>query len=368
MPASTLLPSHVTLGILGGGQLGRMSAMAAARLGIEVIIFCPEKDCPASYVAKETITAEYEDEAALRDFLAKTDVISYEFENIPVQTIEYLESLKSGSVLPERTLLDASQDRIKEKSFLNDLDIETVRWKEVSSLNDIKKTCAEWNSERFVIKTTRFGYDGKGQIKGEVGSVFENKELTSFMQNTNDQALIMEDFSEFYYEISVIVARDKFGKTEFYGPMLNEHKNHILHKTMVPCGSSDRVVEQSHNIAARIANAVNLVGVLTVEYFVCNNDTVLVNEIAPRTHNSGHWSIDACAVSQFENHIRCVCGLNVGAPGRHSNVEMLNLIGNDIKEIDEYLTRDKACVHLYGKKDIKEGRKMGHITTLTEKG
>lgn len=365
MPASTLLPSHVTLGILGGGQLGRMSAMAAARLGIKVIIFCPEKDCPASYVAKETITADYENEAALRDFSAKTDVISYEFENIPVQTIEYLESLKSGSVLPERTLLDVSQDRIKEKSFLNNLDIETVRWKEISSLKDIEKTCTEWASRRFVIKTTRFGYDGKGQIKGEVGSVFENKELDSFMQNTNDQALIMEDFSEFDYEISVIVARDKFGKTEFYGPMLNEHKNHILHKTRVPCGSPDNVIEKSHDIAGRIANAVNLVGVLTVEYFVCNNDTVLVNEIAPRTHNSGHWSIDACAVSQFENHIRCVCGLNVGAPGRHSNALMLNLIGNDI---NEYLTCDKACVHLYGKNDIKEGRKMGHITTLTEKG
>ncbi len=367
MSPSTLLPSHVTLGILGGGQLGRMSAMAAARLGIKVIIFCPEKDCPASYVAKETITADYEDEAALRDFSAKTDVISYEFENIPVKTIEYLESLKPGSVLPERTLLDVSQDRIKEKNFLNDHGIKTVRWKEVSTLKDIEKTCTEWASKRFVIKTTRFGYDGKGQIKGESGNALKNQDLADFMQSAKEQALILEDFSAFDYEISVIIARDKYGETEFYGPMLNEHKNHILHKTTVPCGSSETVIQKSRDIAERIANAVNLVGVLTVEYFVCNSDTVLVNEIAPRTHNSGHWSIDACAVSQFENHVRCVCGLNAGAPGRHSDVEMLNLIGNDIKEIDSYLTQESACIHLYGKKDIKTGRKMGHITKLITK-
>lgn len=365
MSPSTLLPSHVTLGILGGGQLGRMSAMAAARLGIKVIIFCPEENCPASHVVKETITANYEDEAALRDFSARTDVISYEFENIPVKTIEYLESLKPGSVLPERTLLDVSQDRIKEKSFLNDLGIETVRWKEISTLEDVKDTCTEWGTKRFVIKTARFGYDGKGQIKGESENVLENQDLANFIQKAKDQALIMEDFSAFDYEISVIVARDKYGKTEFYGPMLNEHKNHILHKTTVPCGSSAHIVEQSQNIAKRIANAVNLVGVLTVEYFVCNFDTVLVNEIAPRTHNSGHWSIDACAVSQFENHVRCVCGLNVGASERHSNAEMLNLIGNDIKEIDSYLTQEGACIHLYGKEGVKKGRKMGHITMLS---
>ncbi|MCK5384474.1 MAG: 5-(carboxyamino)imidazole ribonucleotide synthase [Alphaproteobacteria bacterium] len=367
MSPSSLLPSHITLGILGGGQLGRMSAVAAVRLGIGVVIFCPEKDCPASYAAKETIAADYNDESALRDFSAKTDVISYEFENIPVETIEYLEFLKPGSVLPERSLLDVSQDRIKEKSFLNEHDIETVRWKTVSSLEDVEATCKEWGSKHFVIKTTRFGYDGKGQIKGECSDILDNRELIAFMENAKDQALIMEEFSAFDYEVSVIVARDKFGKTEFYGPMLNEHKNHILHTTTVPCGSSTGVIAQSRDIAERIANAVNLVGVLTIEFFVCNSDTLLVNEIAPRTHNSGHWSIDACAVSQFENHIRCVCGLNVGAPRRHSDAVMLNLIGNDIREIDDYLTRESACIHLYGKKDIKEGRKMGHITTLRNK-
>ena len=222
---------------------------------------------------------------------------------------------------------------------MNDLDIETVRWRSVSSLEEVEAVCNEWGAEHFVIKTTRFGYDGKGQIKGEHESILNNSELAAFMGATQGQALIMEEFSAFDYEVSVIVARDKFGKTEFYGPMLNEHKSHILHTTTVPCGSSAAVMAQGRDIAERIANAVNLVGVLTVEFFVCNSDTLLVNEIAPRTHNSGHWSIDACTVSQFENHVRCVCGLNVGAAARHSNAIMLNLIGDDIKEIDHYLTR-----------------------------
>lgn len=365
----TLLPSYVTLGILGSGQLGRMSAMAASRLGIDVIIFGPDQDSPASAVAKETIVASYTDKEALRLFSSKVDAISYEFENIPLETIEYLESLKPGSVLPERKLLDVSQDRIKEKSFVNSLGIDTVRWKEVSSLEDIKQTCAQWACERFVLKTTRFGYDGKGQIKAECEGIENNRELSDFLSATKEkhQSLIMEEFSPFEYEVSVIVARDKHGKTEFYGPMLNEHKNHILHKTTVPCSSSSAVIAQSRTIGEKIANAVNLVGVLTIEFFVCNSDTILVNEIAPRTHNSGHWSIDACAVSQFENHVRCVCGLNAGAPGRHSNATMLNLIGNDIKEIDRYLTQESACIHLYGKKEIRDGRKMGHITILSSK-
>ncbi|MCK5374939.1 MAG: ATP-grasp domain-containing protein, partial [Alphaproteobacteria bacterium] len=273
--SETLLPSHITLGILGGGQLGRMSAMAAARLGIGVIIFCPEKDCPASYVAKETIIARYDDKKALREFSDKTDIISYEFENIPVETIDYLNFLKPELVLPERKLLDVSQDRIKEKSFVNSLGIETVRWKAVNSIEDIQNTCNEWNSEHFVIKTARFGYDGKGQIKGDYTNLLNNSDLIAFVNEAEEQSLIMEEFSSFNYEVSVIVARDKYGKTEFYGPMFNEHKNHILHKTTTPCGSSVHVVVQSQKIARTIADAVNLVGVLTIEFFVCNSDTLL---------------------------------------------------------------------------------------------
>lgn len=343
-----------------------MSALAAARLGIRVVIFCPEENCPASYVAAKTITASYDDKEALLEFSKETTIISYEFENIPLKTIDYLEKLNPNSILPERCLLDVSQDRLKEKSFLNGLDINTVRWAAVSSLEDIDTVCQLWGSNRFIIKTTRFGYDGKGQIKGSYATLHSDPELSTFLQSAKekDQPFIIEEFSSFNYEVSVIVARDKFGKSSFYGPMRNEHKNHILHKTHLPCGSSENVISQSHEIAERIADSVNLMGVLTVEFFVCDNDKLLVNEIAPRTHNSGHWSIDACAVSQFENHVRCVCGLPVGSAARHSDCVMLNLIGNDIYEIDQHLTDKNSCIHLYGKADVREGRKMGHITFL----
>ena len=363
----TLGNADITLGILGGGQLGRMSAIAAARLGISVIIYAPEENCPASYVAKETITADYNDKNALKEFSEKTDIISYEFENIPVKTIDCLGLLKQDSVLPKKTLLDVSQDRIKEKTFLNELDIETARWAAVLDINDVQSVCDLWKSEHFILKTTRFGYDGKGQIKCQSDKVSDNAEIHSFLTTGTSSDIIMEDFITFTDEISVIAARDKEGKTAFYGPMLNEHKNHILHKTTVPSGVSETIKNKAYEVAEKIANAIDLVGVLTVEFFVCDDERLLVNEIAPRTHNSGHWTIDACAVSQFENHIRTVCGLPVGSTERHSDAVMLNLIGDDVKTIDKYMQDNNACIHLYGKKEIKNGRKMGHVTFLTPK-
>ncbi|MGH1375914.1 MAG: 5-(carboxyamino)imidazole ribonucleotide synthase [Alphaproteobacteria bacterium] len=354
----------VVLGILGGGQLGRMSAMAAARLGISVIIYCPEENSPASQVALHTITAAYDDKSALQIFSDKCDFISYEFENIPVETIDYLEQLKPDTLYPKRGLLDVSQDRIKEKKFLNDNDIETTRWAEISSLDDIIRITQDWNCDGFILKTARFGYDGKGQIKCDTKSLENNSALSSFLNDTKGQALIMEDLVDFECEVSVVIARDKHEKTMSYGPMLNEHKNHILHTTTVPCGISKELEEQTLNIAQSVSNCVALRGVLTVEYFICTDGRVLVNEIAPRTHNSGHWSIDACSVSQFENHIRTVCALPVGSSDNHSNAVMLNLIGDDIRLIQEHYDTVSACVHDYGKNEVREGRKMGHITFL----
>lgn len=355
------LTHGLTLGILGGGQLGRMSAMAAARLGICVVIFCPEENTPASHVASETIIAPYDDKDALKIFSEKTDVISYEFENIPVETIEYIETLKNNSVFPDKALLNVSQDRIKEKTFINTSKIETTRWKSVSDINDIQNTLKEWNTSTFILKTTRDGYDGKGQGK------FDTKDIDTifaFLNETQEHALIMEELVDFTCEISIIIARDKSGKTSVYGPMLNEHKNHILHTTTVPTGVTKNVEDKAIKIANTIATSVNLIGVLTVELFVCPDERILVNEIAPRTHNSGHWSIDACAVSQFENHVRSVCGLPVGSSKRHSDAKMLNLIGNDINNIDQYMTTPHTCVHLYGKKEARTGRKMGHINFI----
>ncbi|PCJ99864.1 MAG: 5-(carboxyamino)imidazole ribonucleotide synthase [Zetaproteobacteria bacterium] len=356
-----------TLGILGGGQLGRMSAMAAARLGISVIIFCPEQDTPASHVASSTIVASYDDKIALKEFSDRTDAISYEFENIPVETVEYLETLKQNNVFPDRNLLNVSQDRVKEKEFINASGIETARWKAISNTNDIKDTLAEWNAHAFILKTTRFGYDGKGQGKFDTLEAGQDDKLSNFLTNTQNQRLIMEELVDFTCEISIIIARDKTSKTAIYGPMLNEHKNHILHTTTMPANLNEEIEKQAIQIADTIATTLNLTGVLTVELFVCPDNRILVNEIAPRTHNSGHWSIDACAVSQFENHVRSVCGLPIGLPERHSDARMLNLIGDDINSIDEHLIAPHSCVHLYGKKEARSGRKMGHITFLRPK-
>lgn len=361
------LQSGIKLGILGGGQLGRMSAMAAARLGIDVVIFCPEKDAPASAVASETIHAAYDDKIALSLFSEKVDVISYEFENIPVETVDYITSLGKCKVLPDRKLLDVSQDRLKEKSFLNRIGVETARWKEISSISDIQKTLKLWNTTGFIIKTARFGYDGKGQIKTLAEDVENNEKLKKFILDHIGSKLIMEDLVDFSHEVSVIVSRDFSGKTVCYDVMLNEHRNHILYKTIVPANVSKDVSERTLEIARQVADAIGLIGVLTVEMFVMSDGRVLANEIAPRTHNSGHWSIDACAVSQFEQHVRTVCGLPAGSTERHSHAEMINLIGDEIDTIAPYLTQKNACLHLYGKRESRTGRKMGHVTILKPK-
>ena len=356
-----------TLGILGGGQLGRMSAMAAAQLGIKTVIFCPEADSPASHVAYKTIHAPYDDKDALKVFAEEADVISYEFENIPVETVDYLNSIKPDSVFPKKNLLEVSQDRIKEKSFLNGIGIETARWSEITNLSDIQKVLESWRSQSFVLKTARFGYDGKGQIFGSDQDLEDGGKIHDFLEKTKGQSIIMEDCVNFVDEVSVIVARDKFAKMALYGPMLNEHHNHILHKTSVPAPHNKEINVRALQLAKNLAESVGLVGVLTLEFFVTRNGRLLANEIAPRTHNSGHWTIDGCAVSQFEQHVRTVCGLPVGNPVRHSDAMMLNLIGDQVDDIEEYFHQKNACVHLYGKQDVRDGRKMGHVTILEEK-
>lgn len=349
-----------TLGILGGGQLGRMSAMAAARLGIKVHIFCPEQNAPASDVAAKTFVADYGNRMALRSFAKSVDAITYEFENIPVETIRYLQKFKP--VLPDDRLLEIAQHRLSEKQFLNDIGIPTARWQAAYSPDDISNTMLEWKAKSIIVKTTRFGYDGKGQAK-----VNKNTDLKKLWAAFKQPELIIEEIVDFACEISVIVARDKLGQTACYVPVLNEHENHILSKTTAPAALPKRTLDKACDITRRLAESVDLVGVLTLEMFVTHNNQLLANEIAPRTHNSGHWTIDACSVSQFEQHVRTVCGLPVGSPERHSNAVMLNLIGDDVKKIKKYWEAEDAAIHLYGKHDVRAGRKMGHITLLQKK-
>ncbi len=349
-----------TLGILGGGQLGRMSAMAAARIGIKTHIYCPEENSPASHVAARTFVGAYDDKKKLKAFAASVDVISYEFENIPVETVRFLQQFKP--VLPDDRLLEIAQDRGVEKKFLNDIGIPTARWALAQNAKEIAEKAQTVPGERHILKTTRFGYDGKGQTWYAPGDDVDKK-----WKLLNSPEIIIEEVIDFSCEISLIIARDKLGQTVHYGPCLNEHKDHILSKTTVPAPIPDGLAQEAIKMVQLLADAVDLVGVLALEMFVTQDGRILANEIAPRTHNSGHWTIDACAVSQFENHVRTVCGLPVGHPGRHSDCVMRNLIGDDVREAKKFMELESTCVHLYGKDDIKQGRKMGHMTALKKR-
>jgi 5-(carboxyamino)imidazole ribonucleotide synthase len=345
------------LGILGGGQLGRMSALAAAELGIKTVIYCPESDAPASQIAAMTINAAYDDKTALENFANEVDVITYEFENVPCETVRYLRKFKP--VYPDDRLLEVSQDRVREKSFLNSINIPTARWIAVESVAQVENTLKDWGATEAIFKTTRFGYDGKGQTRFAA-----NANIEESIRSFKNQPLIMEEIVPFACEISVIIARDLKKQVALYGPVINEHKNHILHKTTVPAPIRQSLAQEAQDLTQRLADAVDLTGVLALEMFVTRDDRILANEIAPRTHNSGHWTIDACAVSQFANHVRTVCGLDVGEPNRHADAVMLNLIGNDVKNLGQYENAPDTFLHLYGKAEARPGRKMGHVTFL----
>ncbi len=345
------------LGILGGGQLGRMSALAAARLGISTHIYCPEENCPASLVTNRFTKAAYEDQKALKAFADSVDVISYEFENIPLETIVFLQKYKP--VYPDDKLLAVSQNRLIEKKFLNDIGIPTAPWAPARQASDIDEVMKRWGADKCIIKTARFGYDGKGQIKHDISS----NSAESWKVLATKEAVI-EGIIDFAYEVSAIIARDRFGKSAVFPISLNNHKNHILSESIVPAPVPEALAAQATQMVETIADKIGLVGVLALELFVTKDGKVLANEIAPRTHNSGHWTMDAANVSQFEQHVRAVCGLPVLKPVQHSGVTMINLIGDDVDDLPRYYAMDNACVHLYGKTEARPGRKMGHVNLL----
>lgn len=352
-----------TLGILGGGQLGRMSALAAARLGIRTHIYCPEENCPASQVTNIFTCADYEDQSALKAFADAVDVISYEFENIPLETIELLEKIKP--VRPDRRVLEVSQNRLKEKHFLNKNGIQTARWQAAYSASDIDRFMDLQKLSKCIVKTTRYGYDGKGQIKQ-----YDKASSLKSWSKLNTEEAVCEEIVDFAYEASVIVARDIYGKTICFPIARNEHANHILCKTVAPIKQTVDEVDISGvsaaaiEMATKLAKGLDLVGLIALELFVLPDGRLYANEIAPRTHNSGHWTMDGCNVSQFEQHVRAVCGLPILEPVAHSRVEMINLIGSDVEKLPAYYEMNNACVHLYGKMEAREGRKMGHVNLL----
>ena len=350
------LPPNSTIGIFGGGQLGRMTAMAAARLGYKCHIYAPEADIPAAQVSAATTRAPYDDATALEDFAHAVDVVTLEFENIPVEAVRRVAAITA--VHPGAGVLEVCQDRIVEKSFLNGIGVGTAPWAAVRDLESLHAAEATIGRPA-VLKSARFGYDGKGQA-----SLREGDDAATVLAAVGADSCILEGFVDFALEVSVMVARGQDGGIATWPAVENRHVNHILDTTIAPAGVSAKVAAEADEIARRIAGEIGLVGVMGVEMFVTRDGDVLVNEIAPRPHNSGHWTIDACTTSQFEQLARIVCGLPLGSTERHSDAVMKNLIGDEIDTWPEILAEPGASLHLYGKAETRPGRKMGHVTRL----
>lgn len=348
-----------TIGFIGGGQLARMMAITAARLGFHTIVLEPTPNCPASQTANRQIVANYDDKEALDELAKSSNVITYEFENVPAAALDRL--AKKALVLPRPDALEVSQDRFTEKKFLNESKIKTAPWYLVDNRQMLIAGLANVGGKG-ILKSRRFGYDGKGQVR-----------LDNPTEDAIDQALadlgnapaILEGFVPFTKEISVIAARDYSGHVVFYDCPENVHRNGILRTSTVPAAISEATSHAAKEATETILHELDYIGVIGVEFFVLEDGSVIANELAPRVHNSGHWTEAACLVSQFEQHIRAIASLPLGSTKRHSNCVMENLIGDDINRLPELLTEPQTFIELYGKAEVRRGRKMGHIIRLT---
>lgn len=347
------------IGILGGGQLGRMQAIAAARLGLKTHIYCPEPDSPAFEVSAFHTVAPYEDEAALRAFASNVDVITLEFENVPVSSVRLLETLRP--VRPGAKALEVAQDRLAEKTLANQLGAGTAPFAAINNRADLDAALATIGLPG-VLKTNRFGYDGKGQAK-----IFTADDVAPAFAMLNGQQGILEGFIRFEREVSVIATRALDGGFTAFDVTENEHRNHILYRSVAPATLSAEASAEAIAIARKIGDALDYVGTFAVEFFVVQEGAhtrVIVNEIAPRVHNSGHWTIDGAVSCQFEQHIRAVAGWPLGSSERRCNVEMINLVGDEAADWLALVSDPMTKLHLYGKAEARRGRKMGHITRL----
>jgi len=350
------LPVGATIGVLGGGQLGRMLSVAAARLGFKTHIFEPGANPPAGYVAVRVTTAAYDDVVALTAFANSVDVITYEFENIPTQALDTLETL--CPLHPNRRALATSQDRLTEKDFLRGLGLNTAPYAAVDTADDLQ-AALQTTGTPAILKTRRFGYDGKGQAR-----IMVPEDAEQALADMASSPSLLEGFVDFSHEVSVIAARGQQGDIACYDPGENVHIDGILRTTTIPAKLTTAQTTDAVLLAARILNELDYVGVMGVELFVTPKG-LIVNEIAPRVHNSGHWTQNGCAIDQFEQHIRAVAGWPLGDGKRHSDITMENLIGDDMNSIATLAAEPNTALHLYGKADIKEGRKMGHVNRIT---
>jgi 5-(carboxyamino)imidazole ribonucleotide synthase len=345
------------IGILGGGQLGRMTALAASRLGYRCHVFAIEADSPAAQVAAATTVGKFADRAALDRFAAAVDVATFEFENIPAAAVRAVAARKP--VLPRPEILEIAQHRVREKEFLRAIGVATADWRAVHDVAGLRRAMRDLGGPA-VLKSVRLGYDGKGQVRlGEAAG------LDEAWRDIGGGIGILEALVDFACEISVVLARGRDGGWAIYPPVENRHANHVLASTIAPAPIAAQTALQATAIARDIARRLDLVGVLAVEMFVTGTGEILVNELAPRPHNSGHWTIDACVTSQFEQLVRALCGLPLGAVDHHSDAVMENLLGVDVENWRAALADPFAKLHLYGKRAARPGRKMGHVTRLT---
>jgi 5-(carboxyamino)imidazole ribonucleotide synthase len=346
--------SDITLGIIGGGQLGSMLAIAAKKLNINTVIFCDDEDAPAQNFCNKFIFGNYDNQEKISEFVKLVDIVTFEFENIPYETLDEINKLKP--VLPKPSVNRLIQHRLAEKDFINKLNIRTTRYVSIEKKSDIESL------EDFlpgILKTTTLGYDGKGQYP--INSI---EELNSLNIDFS-KGYILEKLVKLKKEISIIITRFNNQKYEIYEPIENTHQEQILKNSKIPADIDDKIYNQSKDWAMMIAEELKYVGTLCVEFFIDRNDNLYVNEIAPRVHNSGHLTINAFNVSQFENHIRSVCGLEQIPLKKISNAKMINLIGDEISSYRKISKlNDNEFFFDYLKKEIKEKRKMGHLTTL----
>jgi 5-(carboxyamino)imidazole ribonucleotide synthase len=352
------VPPGGTIGIIGGGQLGRMMALAATRLGLKALIYSDLPDVPAFQVTPLQLVAPYDDRASLSGLANACHAVTFEFENIPADAMAFLADLVP--VRPGAKALATTQDRFSEKSFVAGLGLKTAPFFEVSSQDEARQAFGKLSDEG-ILKTRRLGYDGKGQMRA-----IDAEDAALAFQMLGGAPCILEGVVDFAFEASVVAARGADGSFAAYDPPENVHEHHILRRSSVPGRLTPAQVEEAKQIAHKIADALDYIGVLTVELFVTGDGVLIVNEIAPRVHNSGHWTLEACACSQFEQHIRAVAGWPLGSAERHADAVMENIIGDEVRAW-ESLARSGA-LHLYGKKDAKPGRKMGHVTRLSRRG
>jgi 5-(carboxyamino)imidazole ribonucleotide synthase len=349
------LPQGATIGILGGGQLGRMLSVAAARLGFRTHVFEPGANPPAADVAHAVTTASYDDHAALEAFARSVDIVTYEFENIPTDALDVIEALRP--IHPNREALRTSQDRLIEKTFLEALGLRVAPFANVESKADLD-AALETIGAPSILKTRRFGYDGKGQAR-----LRSAEDADAALADMGGNPAVLEGFVDFTAEVSVIAARSLSGEVSCFDPGENVHRDGILHTTTVPANISATLRTDAVLLAAKILNALDYVGVLGVELFVTPQGFI-VNEIAPRVHNSGHWTQNGCTVDQFEQHIRAITGWPLGDGSRFADVVMENLIGDDMDRVPDLAKQRDTALHLYGKADVKPGRKMGHVNII----